>query len=217
MDSYDLHIYEREKTLISSVLLCAGRSSRMRQEKAFLKIAGESAITRILNHLCPISELVVVVVSPNNFKAVKEHLIDSYLQLFNVHFAINENAEKGMFTSIQKGLDCAIKEKPTLLHYIDQPFIREEIYDDLIDILDNDHQIFQPSVKIEGKYRAGHPLIFNPQFRDYLLSFPDHANLQQIINQPQIKRKFLCVSDASVLHNINTKEELIKLKEKFEE
>jgi len=74
-----------EENKISSIILCAGQSSRMGQEKALLQVGNETVITRILNNLYPISESIIIVVS-KNVEKIKQHLIASYLELDNVHF-----------------------------------------------------------------------------------------------------------------------------------
>jgi len=201
--------YEAEK--VSSVLLCAGRSSRMGQEKALLQVGNGTVITRILNNLYPISDSIIIVVS-KNFEKIKQHLTGFNLVLDNLHLVVNENAEKGMFTSIKKGLSHARKDLPALLHMIDQPFVPEEIYKKLIDNLDNEHQIFQPSTIVDGLPRAGHPIIFNPQFRDFVISQPDDSNLRELIRQHTSKRKFLEVEDIRILQNLNTIEDFEKYK-----
>jgi molybdenum cofactor cytidylyltransferase len=196
---------------ISSILLCAGKSSRMGQEKALLQVGNGTVITRILNILAPISESIVIVVS-KNYEVIKQHLIDSYLELDNVHFVVNENAEKGMFTSIKKGLSHATKDLPTLLHMNDQPFVPEEIYEELIECLDDEHQIFQPSTIVDGAPRAGHPIIFNTQFRDFVISQSDNSNLRDVIRQHASQRKYLEVDDKRILQNLNTLEDFDKYK-----
>ena len=203
---------ECEAKKISSVLLCAGQSSRMGQEKALLRVGNETVITRILNNLYPISESIIIVVS-KNFEKIKQHLTGSYLELTNVHLVVNESAEKGMFTSIKKGLSHATRDLPTLLHMIDQPFVPEEIYGKLIENLDIEHQIFQPSTIVDDLPRAGHPIIFNPQFRDFVISQPDDSNLRELIRQHTSKRKFLEVEDNRILQNLNTIEDFEKYKE----
>ncbi|HPR17147.1 MAG TPA: NTP transferase domain-containing protein [Candidatus Cloacimonadota bacterium] len=215
MDSYELSEKLREKRMVSSVLLCAGKSNRMGSEKAFLPVGNESAITSILNKLCPLSDYVVVVTG-KNFETIKQHLIASYLELFNVQIVINENAEKGMFTSIKKGLAQVGGDKPVLLQMIDQPFIPAEIYSELVNILDDEHRIFQPSVLIDGQRKAGHPLIFSPTFREFLLHQPDEVNLRELIRQQGNKRKFLEVNDLRILQNLNTKTDFANANENEE-
>lgn len=208
--------YKDVEQKISSVLLCAGQSSRMGQEKALLKVGHETVITKILNNLCPISDLVIIVVG-KNFELIKEHLIKSYLDLKNIHFTINKNADKGIFTSIKKGLTIATTNKPTLLHMIDQPFVPKEIYEQLIESLDDEHQIFQPSTIIDGIPRAGHPIIFNHEFRDHVLKQPDEANLRDLVRDYSDRRKFLEVDDKRILQNLNTIDEFEKQRKNYEE
>ena len=75
----------------------------------------------------------------------------------------NENHHYGMFSSIQKGLNSIKNTDPILLQMIDQPFVPIEIYKDLV-------KFFQPSMKLlQPSYhkKAGHPLIFSTQFKEF--------------------------------------------------
>ncbi|MCF7794137.1 MAG: NTP transferase domain-containing protein [Candidatus Cloacimonetes bacterium] len=214
IDNETLTFIQKQKAPLSSVIICAGRSSRMGQEKALLKIRNYTVLSLIVNSLNEYSETIAIVLNAHNHKMIRESLIESDIEWQGVHFAINKNAEKGMFTSIKQGLESAVKEKPTLLHLIDQPFIKDETYDALENSLDDDHLIFQPSVKINGKFRAGHPIIFQPEFRDFLLKQPDDTNLKEVLKRFQDKIKYVEVDDEAILHNINTMEEFeAKLKE----
>lgn len=214
IDEDTLNFFLKQRTLLSSVIICAGRSSRMGQEKALLKIRNHTVLSYIICSLNEYSETIAIVVNEDNYKKIEDSLYETNIGCYGVHFEINKNAEKGMFSSIKVGLEAAVKEKPTLLHLIDQPFIKDETYDALEDSLDDEHLIYQPSVKFEGKFRAGHPIIFQPEFRDYLIKQPDDSNLKEIMKKFQDKIKYVEVDDVAILHNINTLEEFeAKLKE----
>ncbi len=195
--------------MIESILLTAGRSSRMGQDKALLKIGEISVIEHILRELIPISESVIIVFG-KNYELIKEHLQSSFLDLSNVHFSVNHQAHLGMYSSIKNGFSAVSGKNPVLLHMIDQPFVAEEIYTDLVESFDDTHLIFQPAITSGGKKKIGHPILFAPAFIKDILAEPNDGNLRGLIGKFPHKRKFVEVNDKGILQNINTLEEFKK-------
>jgi molybdenum cofactor cytidylyltransferase len=196
--------------MISSILITAGLSSRMGQHKALLKIGHISVIEYIMRELIPISEEVVIIVG-DNYEAIKNHLLSSFLDLENVHFVVNQEAHLGMFSSVRKGFSFVSGQIPILLQMIDQPFVDENTYEKLVESFDQDHFIFQPEISQDGKFKVGHPILFSPNFREVILAESNEGNLRDLIRKFQNKRKFLEVDDPGILQNINTPEEFEKI------
>ncbi|MDO9576970.1 MAG: nucleotidyltransferase family protein [Candidatus Cloacimonadales bacterium] len=196
--------------MIESILLTAGKSSRMGQDKALLKIGEISVIERILRELIPVSESIIIVFG-ENYELLKDHLLSSFLQLDNVHFAVNKKAHLGMFSSIRTGFIFVSGKNPVLLQMIDQPFIQKETYEKLIESFDDKYHIFQPVVKIDGKMKIGHPILFSPDFIKKILAEPDEGNLRDLIRKFDHKRKLREVLDRAILQNINTPQDLEKI------
>ncbi|MFC1898149.1 NTP transferase domain-containing protein [Candidatus Cloacimonadota bacterium] len=192
--------------MVDSILLTAGKSSRMGQDKALLQIGEITVIEKILRVLIPISESVNIIFS-DNYELIKDHLLSSFLKLDNVHFAVNKKADLGMFSSIKKGFSVVSGKNPVLLQMIDQPFVEEEIYVELISSFDDDSLIFQPVVTINGKERIGHPILFSPGFIEKILSEPDEGNMRDLIRKFNHKRKLIPIDDERILQNINTPED----------
>lgn len=216
IDMDKINFWKKQKTLFSSVIISAGKSSRMGRHKALLPIGRYTVLSRIVNNLSEYSESITIVVNEQNYEAIKSGLIASEIEWYGVQLVINKNAEKGMFSSVKEGLKHVVANKPTILHLIDQPFISDETYESLVENLDDEHLIFQPSIRIDGRFRAGHPLIFQPEFRDYLLSLPDETNLKEAMRNYRGKIKYVEVEDEAIIHNLNTLEDFSEKLNRYE-
>ena len=190
-----------------AILLSAGMSSRMGSDKALLKINGKISILLVLEKLFQIVDKVYIVLGAN-YSNVKKVVEDNY-NSGKIEFIYNENHLQGMFSSVKKGFAAVSPKNPIVLQLIDQPFIDKKIYRDL-DKAYNGELIFQPSVKKRERFKAGHPIIFAPNFAKILLEDKSSDNLRDIINKYQQQRGFMEVEDSSILDNINTPKALEK-------
>jgi len=195
--------------VIESILLTAGRSSRMGQDKSLLKIGKISVIEHILLKLIPLSESITIVVGENH-EMIEDHLLRSALNLDNVCFAVNQNAQLGMYSSIRKGCSKVSGNNPVLLQMIDQPFVSKNTLQTLIKSIDAEHLIFQPSINIDGLERIGHPILFSPDFIKEISADNDKGNLRDLIRKFSHKRKFVPLDDENILQNINTPQQFEK-------
>ena len=190
---------------MDAILLSAGRSSRMGSDKALLEINGKICICLILDKLFLVAEKVFIVLG-DNYQNLKK-IVKSEYGSENIEFIFNENHRQGMYASIKKGFGAVSKTTPIILQLIDQPFVPENIYTALAKAYNN-QLIFQPSVKKDGRNRAGHPIIFAPEFANLLLANEECENLREVINLYSNERAFWSVEDSSILDNINSKQAL---------
>lgn len=190
-----------------AILLSAGMSSRMGSDKALLEINGKISICLVLDKLFQIVDKVYIILGAN-FSNVKKVVEDNYSSN-KIEFIYNENHLQGMFTSVKKGFDAVSKKNVIVLQLIDQPFIDPKIYTNLAEAYKG-NLIFQPSVLKNGRFRAGHPIIFAPEFAKILLEDKSSDNLRDVIKKLQHRRSFMEVEDSSILDNINTPKALEK-------
>ena len=195
--------------MIESIVLSAGESSRMGKDKALVYIGNKRNIVIILEKLLTFSEKVYIILG-DNFEEVKKAVLKENLPFEKIEFIFNENHHLGMFSSIRKGFSVASGKYPVLLQMVDQPFVPIGIYRKLVALVDDEHLIFQPSINLNGKLQAGHPILFAPEFKEIILNFSDNSTLRKIIKEYQNKRKFVLVDDKVILQNVNTEQDLTK-------
>ncbi|MCF7912611.1 MAG: nucleotidyltransferase family protein [Candidatus Cloacimonetes bacterium] len=180
-----------------SIILSAGKSSRMGSDKAFLQIEGKTWLDTIIEKIQPVSAGICLV-SGSNHQKLQNHKYN-----FPVRIVHNTTPELGMFSSLKLAINTLNTASHALIHLIDHPLICPETYLKIVAALDDQHQIFMPALASEK--RSGHPIIINRQVMDMIIAAPLSANLHDIIIAlPVDKLKRIPVTDRHILDNINT-------------
>jgi molybdenum cofactor cytidylyltransferase len=187
---------------ISGILLSAGKSERMGEMKALLPLKDKVVIEKlILEYLsASLDELIVVL----GFNAKKlQPLIEGLFDSQQLRIVINEDYDKGMFSSVVKGVE-ATKYDDVLLGLVDQPLINKEIINTLVNAYDSNHIVI-PSYKGIG----GHPVIFPKFVKETILS-KEFSTLKEVFDH--FKDKILYVETGfEVTLDMDTKEDYEKI------
>ncbi|MFV8281283.1 nucleotidyltransferase family protein [Christiangramia marina] len=121
-----------KKSNIAVLILAAGSSKRLGKPKQLVKFKNKT----LLQHSIDVSEALdlsekIIVLGANEEKILNE------VDLKNHKLLINSNWQKGMSTSLKKGLEEIRNLHPTIEHVLvllsDQPFISELVLQELID------------------------------------------------------------------------------------
>lgn len=155
--------------MISGILLAAGESKRMDGGfKPLLKWGTRTVIGECI-HQMRNSQLadIFVVLGHRHFE------IRPRLAGLGVQYAINEDYEKGMLTSVKTGLAMlGPNSEAFLLALVDQPGVSSKVIDMLIEAYDKrDKDIIVPTY--EG--RRGHPVIIDGKYVDEIMQMDDDA------------------------------------------
>jgi len=162
---------------IAIILLAAGQSSRMGQNKLLIKIGAESLLENALSaSTCSSANEVIVVTGANNSE--NEMLIKN----FPVTIAYNTNWQKGIGSSIKCGLHLAKSGIPNLNAVIvsvcDQPFLNKDVFNRLIDQY---LKSGKPIVASEYEGSPGVPVLYNKSMFEELLKIPDEHGAKKYI------------------------------------
>ena len=192
------------------LLIAAGFSSRMGKPKALLLQDGLPFAIVILKKMILICDKIVVVLGHNadNIKKELQVFINKSDELkLRVKFVINENFEKGMLSSLKYGLNAELNSKWLLYHFVDQPGLPEEFYQEFITQIENNYDWIQPSYNS----KKGHPLLLQSSIFNSILELPDNSSLKEISMNNKTKKKFWDCKYKEILQDLDFPSDLKKL------
>ena len=165
--------------IIGAVVLAAGKSERMGQNKLFLSLNGKALIDNILDAVAAagIDEQVIVLGHK------PEQVIEAIKpRLRTLKIAVNEDYEQGMTSSFQKGLQ--------LLPYVDAAFLvlgDEPIFDpNFLKLMVQQMENSQGKALIVSpihKGKKGHPLLFHRQLFAEILNLKNPQTIREIVHR----------------------------------
>jgi molybdenum cofactor cytidylyltransferase len=184
---------------VDALILAAGNSERMGFPKAFLQFdETKTFIDEIVNQYREFSCMKVCVVINKQSEVQISKLLPETQKY--AQFLVNENPNRGRFSSIKIGLNHLSDSEAVFIQNIDNPFIGALLLQHLTDIiLDFDYCI--PTYENRG----GHPILIKNSVVQKALSEPDETILKNFLQQFQVKK--IAVDDPKILLNINTFEE----------
>jgi molybdenum cofactor cytidylyltransferase len=155
-----------------AVVLAAGRSSRMGENKLLLEVAGRTVLDRILDALTPAIEDVVVVTG-NNPEPIRR-----IAEAHGVRVAHNPNHEKGMTTSFQAGLRSMGVVSGVFLVLGDQLGLRPELLRRMAAAMEDTGALI---VSPTHGGKRGHPVLFGWSLADEILALD--GTLKEVVDE----------------------------------
>ncbi|MBI1743497.1 nucleotidyltransferase family protein [Candidatus Acetothermia bacterium] len=184
----------------SAIVLAAGESRRMGQNKLLLPWRGRTVIESIAVtlHECQISEIIIVL-------GHEADRIRAVLQDQSVRFALNEKFSDGMLSSVQCGARAASASIDALLICLgDQPALSTHLIAPLLQAFAEDKgTIIVPS------YRGarGHPLLVSSKYRDEILKLDPSIGLRQLRQRHADEVFIIEIPDGAVLQDLDYPED----------
>ncbi len=189
---------------VTGLIIAAGLSGRMGKFKPLCEYKGETyldAIIRKLSLCCP----GIVVVTGHNSNLIEDTLANRNPggMIRTIH---NPDYEKGMFSSLKRGIGECIHSEYILYHFIDQPFLPESFYAGFIEKLNEGVDWLQPYYKGRG----GHPLLLSRKTGCLILKEDDYSNLRNIKAKKEIIKEDWHCSYPGVLLDFDTPDDVEK-------
>lgn len=186
------------------VILAAGASSRMRQDKALLPFAGTTWIEWQLGRLPKHANVVVVRQAADP---------DFVRRCGTASIVYNPNIASGSFRSLQIGLGSIPAGEPAFVLPIDAPAPTLDVWKTLHHHYDLPSH--EPAVVPSHQQRTGHPIGLSPGLITRLLSLDmDHED-SRLDRQTKHQRRVIEVNDPLVCLNLNTPELFLEFSEAF--
>lgn len=187
---------------LNSLLLSAGFSKRMGKFKPLLNFNNDQIIIEILRKLCVVSNKVFVVTGYNQSQ-VLESVNKNYPDLVSnnkIEFVHNSNYEQGMFTSLKEGIKTASNADWILYHFVDQPQLPRQFYEEFVEQIDDNYDFIQPNYND----RNGHPVLINRSIFNNIISASDNSSLKEVLSKTHVKKKIWNCNYSEVLEDLDT-------------
>jgi molybdenum cofactor cytidylyltransferase len=182
--------------MISAIVLAAGRSERMGEQKLLLPLGGKAVITRVVDEVLAGSVSEVLVVTGQDRPGIEQALEGRRVQ-----FVVNPDARGDMLSSVRCGLRAVSRQADSVLVALgDQPGISRDVMAKLVQAFEGGAgRIVVPTY--QGK--RGHPLLLSTGYRDEILRSFDQVGLRGLL-QAHLDDVFeLDVSDPEVLDDMD--------------
>ena len=201
------------KPKINGLIVAAGLSGRMKLFKPLANYKGQSFLISIISKLDKVCDQIFIV---TGFKSdelkssvIKELTITHQIELLEkIKFVHNESFQKGMFTSLQKGISEAKNCEWILYHFVDQPGLPKGFYTNFINQIDSKFNWTQPS----HKNKNGHPILIKNNLFDLIINASEDSNLKEISKSPEVKKKFWDCNYEEIFQDIDTEQDYSNLK-----
>jgi molybdenum cofactor cytidylyltransferase len=190
---------------VAAILLAAGKSTRMGRNKLLIKLCGKRLIDHILDALeaIQVSEIVVVLGhEPDKIiNALKS-------RLGRLKIVINNEYEKGMFSSFKTGLRKISSADAILVLLGDQIILEPNFLNLMIRELENNKgKVLIVSPIYKGK--KGHPLLFSKELFTEILRMKETETIRDIVHRH--KDSLLTIEAKKwTIKDIDTPEDLTK-------
>lgn len=172
--------------MVDGIVLAGGFSSRAKTNKMFLLYKNKEIILHAINTMNTVCQKIILVTG--HYHKELDSFFDNYE---NIQIVFNEDYEKGMFSSIKKGVSKT--ENSFFIIPGDYPLVQDKTYRE---ILNNTGKIRVPSYNM----RLGHPIYFDQSFKEKILQ-SNISNLKDFRNQYDFS--IINVDDPGILRDID--------------
>jgi molybdenum cofactor cytidylyltransferase len=200
------------KSKIYGIILSAGLSGRMKMFKPLANYKGKTFLYNIIIKLDKICDEIIIVIGFNSdelkTETIKSLNNDNQSEVLKkIKFVLNDSFQKGMFTSLQKGISEAKNCDWILYHFVDQPGLPENFYLDFIKQADSDYNWLQPV----NKEQKGHPILLGKELFDLIADSSPDSNLREISKSFKVKKKYWECNYTEIFQDIDTEEDYLKV------
>ena len=194
---------EAKIPLVSAILLAAGKSERMGQNKLLLPFGGRTVIQCTLDSLIASRVVEVIVVLGSRAQEINQSIGGRRALV-----VLNPNYAQGMSTSLISGLGMVNSKARFVMAALgDQPLITPRVYNQLIEAaLGSDKGIILPVYKGE----RGNPIVISTRYRAEMLKQAGDVGGRELLKAHPEDVLEVLVDCEGVVVNINTKEEYEK-------
>jgi molybdenum cofactor cytidylyltransferase len=190
-------------SIISAILLGAGKSKRMGVDKLLLPWRKKTVLEHCFETLLQseVQEIVVVLGTRNKW-------VKNRFQGGKAKVVVNPYSRRGMSTSIRKGLQAIHPGSAGILIALgDQPFLKTRTINVLVRAFDRRRKgIIIPSFRD----RMGHPVIFHKRYRKELLNLRGDVGGRTVVERHPEEVKVIPIKSEGVVKDLDTWQDYVK-------
>lgn len=190
----------------AGVILAAGSSTRMGQDKALLPWRGETFLSSAIRVLQPATDFVIVVGGAN------EENLEPIVNANAAFLVRNPSPEEGQFSSLQRGLAEVLNRgrDAAIVTLVDRPAVSLQTVQQLKDeFLAGDDKIWAVVPEYGGKH--GHPIVIGREMIEVFLRAPAGKTARDLEHESQSHIRYVPVTDPYIVLNVDTPEDFEKL------
>ncbi len=193
------------------VILAAGASARLRTCKALVELGGRSVLARLLEAGAGLADSPALVISGAEREAIESAVPAG------VEVAWNEGWREGRTSSV--ALAQRLRAKRDLcLAPVDVPLVSRAVFDALAQAWEAENRPARgwlaPFCRVAGRARFGHPVIVGRELAERVATLGAERPLYELRAQAE-PLLALEVEDLSVLDDLDTPQDLERLRSKF--
>ena len=191
---------------IGAVILAAGMSSRMGETKQLIRLGENTLLEQVVEIVrsCRVDEIVLVL-------GHQAETIKKRVGIKNLKVVINESYQQGMGTSLRTGLAALSSGmNAALIVLADQPFVRAETLDRLIDQYEQSGA--QIAIPIYKGFR-GNPVLLGRSVFPEVMALAGDIGCRAIFGNHVEGIVKVLVDDIGILLDLDTKGDVEKLRE----
>ncbi len=199
----------RSNSRVGAVVLAAGSSSRMGEAKQLLPLAGSTVLERTLENLLVANVDEIVLVLGSSAEIILQRMAEFPKK--NLKIFVNTEYGQGMATSLRVGL-AGLDENidAALIVLADQPFIRAETFDRIIDqYRRSDTQIVIPMFK----GLRGNPILLDRSIFHEVMALRGDIGCRAIFGNHLDRIVKAEVNDIGILLDIDNKDDYERLRD----
>ena len=187
--------------MITGIIMAAGFSSRMGEDKLLLEVDGFKMVERVI-YSCKNSLLDNIILIYRNEEVKK--ICDKY----NITTIYNPNAHLGQSESMKLGVEASVNSEAFMFITGDQPFITNN----LINLLINEYKNGQGNIIVPYyDKKNGTPTIFSSRFKEDLLKVKGDKGGRDIIKDNSNYVKKIYIEDIKSGLDIDEKDDFLNL------
>ena len=168
----------------------------MGRDKALLAFRGKTFLNHLVHLALPRVDSLVVVLGHNE-QVISESLPSSH----RIRIAVNRDYNRGMLSSLQKGLESLDSDADWILWMlVDHPAVRGRTLDALIAAANHEAP---PLVIPRFNGDRGHPIMMSRRVAERILRMNPSASPQDAVRSYYPEARFIDVDDAGVMRDVD--------------